>query len=261
MNAGVRVWVWFNCTGWQPARVCTVGDGGLDVVHYEHLDTHEKLILSWEDATLSFADREPPQPPASVGVSRSCMSLVELKNQIVRGFIRPPAALVVDEARHTALVHSVDFELRRSESGRGLGLFALRDLPGSCIVTRYHGAVRHMSHYARIRQYSGVARPDWNRGEAAVMVAGSEGLALDGYEDRLSIQAAFASGDSARMGAAAERGLASVCATVQYSKHNCDLRWSTASGCLLLITRWAPGFAVAVKAGEELVAAAQLTVS
>ena len=78
---------------------------------------------------------------------------------------------------------------------------------------------------------------------------------------RLSVEAAFASGDEARLAAVAERGLASVCCTVQYSTHNCDFKWSSASGSLYIITRWAPGFAVAVKAGEELVAAAPLMVS
>jgi hypothetical protein len=86
-------------------------------------------------------------------------------------------------------------------------------------------------------------------------------LCVDGWEGRLSIAAAVASGDLQRIMALADKGVASACIAVQYGPRNCNFRW-TGSGQLLSLTRWAPGgYVAAVKAVDELLAVAPLTVS
>ena len=193
------------------------------------------------------------------------MSMAELRNMFLRGVIRPPAALISHEAGLPRLRMGVDFEVRwqgGAEREGGLSLRALKDLPSNVVVTTFHGTVRRASEYSRIRMYSG---PDkgWNRGQHAVIVPGSTDpqLCVDAWEHRLSIAAAVASGDLQRIQALAEAGVASACNTVQYGSHNSYFRW-TSCGLLVLLTRWVPGgFAVAVKKGEEIVAAAPLTVS
>jgi hypothetical protein len=266
MSVGARLWAYHDTYGWQPGRLGAVGEGELALIEYDCGTHQERVILDAENATISFSQREPPHPPSSVAVGRSAMSMTELRNMFLRGIIRPPAALISHETGLPRLCMGVDFEVRwegGAEREGGLALYALRDLPCNAVVSVFHGAVRRVSDYARIRTYAGPEKPDWNKGQHAVVVPGSSEpqLCVDGWEGRLSIAAAVASGDLQRISALAQRGVASACNTVQYGPHNCNYRW-TASGQLLLLTRWAPGgYVAAVKAGDELLAVAPLTVS
>ena len=240
-------YVWSE-RGWQAAEIRARGPPTWVLLRIHA--TGEVLTVRWEDDdTLSAGPIEPPQPPRSVQVCGQAMRIGELRNAVLRGLIMLPPHAMVHLPESMKLQMGVDFELRRV--GGRVGLFALKNIASRSAISRLHGAVRRLCEYDRIKQFSGAPRPDWNVGQAAEAVPGSNGLCIDSFEHNLSIAAAVATGDEGRMHQLNEMGVAGVCRRGG-SEANCELAW-TEQGDTWLVVGFVPGWRWAVQAGEEFV--------
>jgi hypothetical protein len=179
------------------------------------------------------------------------MRLGELRNAICRRLIVPPAHATVPRARvegDMKLTLGTDFEVRRV--GVGLGLFALKNIGSTRAVSRLHEVVRRTCEFDRIKQYRGPPRPDWNTGQALVVVPGADDLAIDSHAHNLAICAAAATQDRARLQQLDSMGVASACR--RGVAPNAQLLWTEYGDCFLIIG-FRPGWAPVVMAGEEIV--------
>jgi hypothetical protein len=179
------------------------------------------------------------------------MLMGELRNAVSRGLMQLPPHVFIRHAESSKLQIGVDFELRRI--GERVGLFALKDIASRRAVSRLHGVVRRTCEYDRISKYVGPARPDWNVGQAAEVVPGYDGLRIDCFEHNLSIAAALATGDAARIQQLHDMGVAGVCRRGGGGPPNAELAWDETSGDCWLVTGFLPGWQCPVMAGEELV--------
>lgn len=257
--AGATVWVWDDVQGWRLAWLVSTASGGRAIVRTAD-GLHAKLFLE-DDCCLTMAEAEPQQLPRSVVVSGRACGIGELRNNFVRGLIKPPASLVEDVTGRPRCALGVDTELRTT------GLWALRDILEGAVITTWAGIVRTADAYARVRRYAGPPVSHWNSGQFAAVVPGSRGpLCVDAWTHVLGVKAALASGDDYRLRDIARDGLgASVTvASSTGEQPNAVWRW-TPDGELVLVARGraaaARSAAAAVETGHRVLAEYLMTVA